>query len=362
MSRHDHHHHEEDVEEEIETPSFFPARIYEGEWCTSLPRGFDAVTLQLDGRVQSEIDWKEAKTQAEQAVDQGYRLMWNIDLGLFDRLPHFLSHQGQFLTLTLALEHFRDSLWKDFKLHTVGVSLFRGSADFSHRFQWDSQQEESFLHWLQGINVPHLTHLPFSKIALEEEGKKYLSLYCRDVAVEYISLLASRLPDSLPVYLFLDLGDCHWPSRTEMQLFNPERFDRLNLALKGSHLPWQAMGWHHPTVKGYSGMNSATLPEKHPITVAICVPPLHVVHPEPYLKLEQAIDILKKKNIPFKFIPESHLTAEWDGLDYLIYSPAGLSPQGKRKFQGFCAAGGTAISTDHLMGFSQEMTLHDSAL
>src|ERR1700733_2462442 len=53
------HHCEEDLEEEIEQVSHVPPCIYEGMWDPSMPAGFDAVTLHLDGRVQSELDWKK---------------------------------------------------------------------------------------------------------------------------------------------------------------------------------------------------------------------------------------------------------------------------------------------------------------
>ena len=116
----EHHSHEEEIEEELSEQRLdFSPRIYEGEWQESMPMGFDAVTIHLDGRMQSDLNWKRAKELASQAVEKGYTLMWNMQMGLFQELSQPLVHQAQFLSLTLALEYFRDSLWKEFKLQTL---------------------------------------------------------------------------------------------------------------------------------------------------------------------------------------------------------------------------------------------------
>lgn len=349
-----------DAEEYVlESSPCLRVRIFEGDWQRSKPVGFDAVTLDLDGRVQSDLDWKKVRRQAQQAVDQGYALMWNIELGLFTTLAHSLANQSQFLSLTLALEHFRDTLWKEFKPQTVGLTLFRGSADFSSGFRWDEHQEKNLRNWLQDIGSSHLASLSFSQLRQHEEGKYLLRLYCRDVAVEYLALLATRVPDSLPAYLFLDASSLSRSPVSEIQMLNPERFDRLHLALKGSLLPFDALGWGESTAQGYSGNSVVDLPVNPTVSVGICIPPMHFYHLRHYQGLEEGIVALQKKSISFKLIAECHLTSQWDGLDYLLYSPAGLSIQGKRKLQGFCAAGGTVVSTGPLLGLPYEIGLSD---
>jgi hypothetical protein len=82
-------------------------------------------------------------------------------------------------------------------------------------------------------------------------------------------------------------------------------------------------------------------------------------HRQHYEGIVEGLDALKKRSISFKLIAESQLTSQWDGLDYLLYSPTGLSTQGKRKLQGFCAAGGTVVSTGALLGLPYEMGLMD---
>jgi hypothetical protein len=353
-------HQEEDLEEEIaETSLCLQPRIFEGKWQEVMPSGFDAVTIQLDGRVQADLDWKKERAEAQRAVEQGYALMWNIDLGLFGQLVQPLTSQSQFLSLTLALEYFRDSLWKEFKSHTIGLTLFRGSADFSRDFCWDESQEQNLKHWLQEISASHLAHFDSSQLMQQEEGKQFVRLYCRDVVIEYLALLATRLPDSLSVYLFLDLLLLPRSSLIELQVLNPERFDRLHLALKGHQLPFDVLGWGNPTSRGYSGHSWTDLPAVQEASIGICVPPMHVYHASCYQGLEKAILALQKKSLSFRMIAERDLTAQWDGLDDLFYSSLGLSPQGKRKLQGFCAAGGTVVATGPLLHLPHELSLEE---
>ena len=53
---------------------------------------------------------------------------------------------------------------------------------------------------------------------------------------------------------------------------------------------------------------------------------------------------LLKQGTKVRVIEEAYLTAEWDGLDILYIDPPCLSREGKRKVQGFQAAGGEVIS------------------
>jgi hypothetical protein len=356
----DHDHTEEHVEDNA-LESFPHSRvcIFEGNWQEHVPAGFDAVVISLDGRVQADLDWKKGREQAQIAIEKGYALMWDMQLGLFQGLGQPLTNQTQFLSLTLSLEHFRDTLWKEFKSHTVGLSIFRGSVDFSQGFPWDSHQQQNLKEWLQELSDPRLASLDFAQLQQEVEGQQLIRLFCRDVAVEYLSLLATRLPDSLSTYLYLDATALNGPLLHEIQLLNPERFDRLLLGLKGHRLPFEAYGWKVPTPHGYMGSAPAELPSLPSASIGVCVPSMSFYQAHHYEGLEEGLAALQKRALPFKLIAESQLTSQWDGLDYLLYTPSGLSTQGKRKLQGFCAAGGTAVSTGALLGLPYEMSLAD---
>lgn len=354
------------LEEHLEAESDFlqqvpivKPRIFEGSLANGIPAGFDAVTIRLDGRMQAELDWKIARKEASLATEQGFGLMWAIDLGLFTGLALPLTNQGQFLSLALSLEHFRDSLWHEFKDNTLGVSLYRGAADFSLGFPWDPQHEQNLKSWLKE-SCSLEAELP--ELRQSQEGRQLLRLFCRDVAVEYLSLLAARLPDTLKAHLFLDMSSFTGSCSDELQYLNPERFDRLQLAIRNARLPFEAMGWGAPTPCGYSGMNPFQLPEPQENKIGVCVPPMVFNRASHYEGFEEALAYLQRLSISYKFIDENSITAKWDGLDYLLYSPSGLSVQGRRKLQGFCAAGGTAVSTGILMGFPQEISVHNLAI
>ncbi len=308
--------------------------VYEGEG--QIPVACDGVTIKLDGTAQADLSWKKEREKALELVDKGCHLFWEIDLGLFDRLTLPLDHQGQFLSLTLSLEYFRDTLWNEFKDKTIGLSIYRGDLDFSSRFCWDVQQTDNLNKWIK----------QFGDIADQQQIAR---LFCRDAAIEYLSLLATRLPDALACFLMLDAQSIDNPLH-EAQLLNPERYDLLNVAIKNSNLPWDSWKWQENQLK-----------KNHPskAQVGVCFPPMEMFQVQNYAGLDKAFESLLKQKIPFRIIAENHLITGWDGLDYLIYVPAGLSPQGKRKLQGFCAAGGTCVTLGQPLGLANEISLAD---
>lgn len=339
--------HEEEIIEEQPLQTILQAKgllpcIYDG-YELNPPTEFNTLTIQLDGTLRSDLNWKAAREKAEAAIAKGFALFWDIDLGLFSELTMPLDNQTQFLSLSLSLEHFRDHIWKDFSAHSIGLCIFRGQADFSHGFKWDDGQNANYQAWLQ-------EQFPDTEINPELSGW-LSSLFCRDVAVEYLAMLAARLPDTLPVYLFLDASAYAQKPLKQLQLLNPDRFDYLHLALKGMKMPFKALVWQDSALKEGPAGKDAQL--------GICLPLMHCYHPKQWEALDRPLKMLIDGGIPFRIISESHLITDWDGLDNLIYIPSGLSQQGKRKIQGFCAAGGCAISVEHLTGFSHEMTFDE---
>lgn len=327
--------------------------IFEGPHREQIPAGFDAVTIHIDGRVKADLNWKDARKEAAHAVERGLKIMWALDLGLFDQLAQPLTNQGQFLSLSLSIEHFRDTFWKEFKESTLGVSLYRGIADLSLGFAWDFHQESNLKEWLK--ESCSLEPIEITELKRTEEGKQLIRLFCRDVLIEYLLLLASRLPDTLSVYLFLDGASFGGVRLHEIQYFNPERFERFHLALKNTHLPFEAIGWGAPTSFGYSGKVFQPLSKTTDAVIGVCIPQMSFNLISHYKGFEEALSELQRLSLPFRLIEENALTSRWDGLDYLIFSPAGLSVQGKRKLQGFCAAGGTVVSIGELIGLPQEL-------
>jgi len=339
----------------------FSPVIYEGD-LENIPDEFNTYTIKLDGTSTADLSWKKEKELAQAALNAGYALFWSIDLGLFEKLPMPLDNQAQFLSLTLSLEHFRDSLWKEFKAKTIGLSIYRGSVDFSLGFAWDAQQVSNFKKWLKelfqnesqfeketGLSLTFFEEATPQYLQRNQVANQFVRLFCRDASVEYLSLLSTRLPDSLPCYLFLDVSSIS-NSLSEAQLLNPERFEHLNLALRGNALPWEKWIWEQDKIVPRATVES---------TVGVCFPPMEMNHPNAYRGMDKALTKLTQHSIPFRIIAENHLITCWDGLDYLIYVPTGLSYQGKRKLQGFCAAGGTVVTLELPLGLSNEITFAD---
>lgn len=333
----------------IENSSFAPV-VWEGS-LADIPKNFNAIRIPLDGRMQADLKWEEARKEAQKAIELNKYIFWELDLGLFDGLNFSLSNQPQYLSLRLSLEHFRDSIWKEFAPHSLGLILFRGDADFSRSFVWEEQQSQNFAAWLlehYGNKEP--------EHPIEQQLRK---LFCRDVAVEYLTLLSSCLPDELPRYLLLDMESFSSPL-DQVQQLHPDRYEQFSLGLKNAAFSLPSLGWENsPTSLGFIGMKEVVLPKDVKPHVGICLPTMEFLRPSHYFGIEIALDYLITNEIPFKVISETHLVTEWDGLDYLFYVPQGLSSQGKRKLQGFCAAGGIVITTQDKMGFAQETSLNE---
>lgn len=337
------------------------------------PAPFNTVTISLNGNLSSDLNWKTAVEQAEKAIKKGYALLWDMDLGLFNRLSLPIANQTQFLSLGLSLEHFKNTLGKEFRDHSIGISIYRGSADFSYGFNWEEDQIINLRSWLQEhfldeaefsqiICSRKMAELTSSDLCNTQEGKMLVKLFCRDVAAEYLALLAGHLPDWMPCCLFLDRTNLNSLSYIQqLQLLNPDRFDFAYLVLKGEgHLPFNSWGWHsHATSNGYAGSIPQELPASPETKIGVCLPLMNYHHPMHWANLESALKILVEKSLPFRLISESHLINQWEGLDFLFYNPKGLSPQGKRKLQGFCAAAGEVVSVGEKLGLTYETTFSD---
>lgn len=304
------------------------------------------VTIHLDGRMQADLSWCEAKELARASIAQSRSLFWQIDLGLFSALPLPLTNQTQCRSLGIALNHFHDEIWPEFRSHSIGVGFYCDSADFTDQIPWDLEQEEAFRKWIQAAFQDRETLVSETRIVIEsfeevtkekfknyESGRALLSRYCSDVTASYLSLLAAHLSADIPVYLLLDVEKITSPL-LQAQLTTQERFGYFHLALKGCQ--WSFPGW---TWKG----DKLIRPHESTASLAICLPSIEVVRHSGYQGIEAMMEKWINEKIPFRVIPESQLVTEWGGLDEIHFVPQSLTTYGKRQLQGFCAAGGRAV-------------------
>lgn len=371
----DHHHHQEQEEDE-EVIGMRSALIFDASYSGEIvPDQFDAVRIFLDGKIQANLSWKEEQKAAEAYIKQGLRIFWEIDLGLPASLPHALSNRTQFLSLSLSLEHFRDTLWRKFRKETVGVCLYRGSLDLSLNYPWDDEQELNLQEWLKDYvedieslsKVTHIEALDFAsltsaKLSTSRIGRDLLRLFAHDVIGEYLGLLASNIPDNLPLFLLFDASHIQ-DAFLVIQLLSKERYPRFIIGVKhdtrckGNQFLGGEVSWNDiPTERGCIARE---IPARYLFDkpkLGYCLPQMSQCRLSSATELKHALHVLLSYKIPFRVIPELELSAEWEGLDYLIVDTQLVEIQFKRRLQGFCAAGGTIVTLGHPLGFSQEIS------
>lgn len=370
---HPDHHQEHDEDEEIvET---LPAKIFDAYYCGEpVPGGFDAVKILVDGGIKADLSWKEERSAAMAYASQGLRIFWEINLGLEDTLKHGIGNRMQFLGLSLSIEHFCKTLWREFYKDTVGLCLYRGSLDFSEHYLWDEEQVINLQEWLKDlfleiepfaketcIDASNFKELTPSRLRLKKEGQHLLKFFCRDVFGEYLSLLASRIPDQLPLFLLLDattIEDCF----VMAQMLNKERYPRFHLAVKkrvdlvdtqflGGEMAWEGS----PSAKGLISRTKKTDVTADKAILGFCLPRMSICRPSLTIALRNSLSLLLSQEAPFRCIPEAHLGMEWDGLDYLIVDTQHVETSFRRTLKGFCAAGGKVVFIGDSLGLTEEI-------
>lgn len=138
--------------------------------------------ITLDGTVTSTLDWAKHRKNALQSIGAGKQILWHLEMGLFSQLNKPLTDSTQFQTLGLAIDHFRDTLWKEFHGFTLGLSLYKGPSP-----------------------------------TLQE----------RDIWGDYLEQLAGRMPDEIKPYIIFD----SLPNDIILKalLTHPERYERFTI-------------------------------------------------------------------------------------------------------------------------------------
>lgn len=304
-------------EETIFVPAIFDAGPGE-----EVPAGFNTARIALDGRMRTHLDWRNAIEQAETYRQRGLKLLWDLDLGLFTRLPLPFANETQFRALALAVDHFLNDLWPKFMDDTLALNIYRGSADFSQGFPWCHERQEAFQDWLGNSRSDTLLAR---------------RLFCRETCVQYLEFLIGGFPATLQPMLMLDahfLGS----AAEAAQLLAREKLSRFVTAVRGGLLPIRELSWEGSLTEfGFVGRKKSSF-QPIEVRLGICVNPDYV---EP--GIAQALEEAVKKKIPFRILSETYLTSEWEGLDEIVVGS--VSAEGQRKLQGFIAAGGVVLQS-----------------
>lgn len=291
------------------------------------PEECNTVSIRLEASSTSLLDWKKEIEQAEFFKNKGKRILWELDFNLY---ADTFSDETRLLALEVAAQHFSRAIWPHFSQVSLGVVLYRGSLDFSEGFPWSFEEREA------------CTERP--------------SLFCRDVALKHLKLLAACLPEEVVCFLLLD-ADSIMDAVSYFRLANLSVFFPFHLILKGKWaqtypyaLP--ALAWEHEC----SPLGIFSSPPKD--LVPELNVPLAIYLPEQTNWQEFGAVIERVGSTPFRMIPEKLLVHEWEGVDQLIVCSQGVTERGKRKLCGFAAAGGVILTVGKKLGIPSELVFY----
>ncbi len=299
----------------------------------------DSVIIHLKAGVQDPLDFQKEHLACQEAIKKGLSLKFVIDLGLFSKLKRPLSNKSQYLSLELSLEHFKNTLWSEFHESIVDICLYEGDLDFSD-FIIFQELTPNLQEWIlerfstiesfrdeSGIQITNFEEITPELLVTTTSGKFIKSLFCRDVAFDYLQMLKANLPDAMPLSIKLEEKGDLSPLKVAL-LTHREVYEPFILSSEINHKP----------------------------KIAVCLPSSRKVILSHYAALNDALNYLREKHEPYRLIPESMLISEWDLVDYLLVLPHLLDSQGKRKLQGFVAAGGTVVTLGDALGLDNEIS------
>jgi hypothetical protein len=274
----------------------------------------NGVRVHLSAAMHDDLDWSQAKTQAERIVNAGKVLFWEIDFHprAFSRVDN-----ATFFAHVRALEE-AVRLITPFASHTVGLCLYRGSLDLCPYFSLN-EWEAPFFEWQEELAENSM------------DSAHYYRLFCMECFSDYVHRLISFLPDGLLPFAFFDAAAVS-PAACA-QLLSKESLAHLHVGImtnKGIELRLSGL------MRGWLGDSKSPALYISAPTIALCLPST----PFCDRKTLCALDAWMASNpSAFRILCEEKLTEEWEGVDRLVF-PSTLSSQGMRKIRGFQATGG----------------------
>lgn len=309
--------------------------VYEANYLTTIPERFNACRIKLKGDLGSDLNWKNEILLAREMVKKNYFVFWELDLGLFSHLRWPLYDQTQFLALSLAVRHFRDAVYSEFKEQTAGLSLYRGTLNFYDQLAKHDDFQKGFDLWLKD-------HFNINSVNAPSEWTELLmQIYGREAACEFMHQLQQQLSSDLTPTLLFDIAETNDPVALAMLLSPEGQLQGFNRAVSQSPLPYEAFT---PKLHGYISSKPIAQKSVPAPNMGIVLPALHDFLPNVQQALDSLMEKLNKRNLAYRFVPESFLTVQWQGLDSLIVISETINDKAIRKLHGFCAAGGIIIS------------------
>lgn len=307
-----------------------------------LKKASNAVLLALPASLKDDLDWSLEKKSAETIIEADKSIFFALDFQF--RSQDFLCRDASiFFAHARVLEEFT-KLYSTFSQKTLGVCLYR-SMDFFSLFPYEDW-EESFLEWLKELSESsYADHELRSLASLTSMVKQhYFHLFTANLFAAFLHKLISCLPDGMLPFVIFDASALSSPA-FGAQLFSKERFKYLHLVLEGAEFPFTGLTMKTGHLaNGWLGDCNAEIHSKDGLpSLGICFPCDTYCDRAILDKFDSLMLLLRAQFLIFRIIYEEALTEEWDGLDRLIIIPEAISPQGRRKLQGFVAAGGEII-------------------
>lgn len=279
--------------------------------------------VKLDGSLTSCLDWEQAIEKARKAK----WIIWEIDLGISHfKFPY--EDQMQFESIKLALKHFSIKIYPEFSSNSLGVILYRGSSDFIFDHFWTDIREKEFLEFTKESEITDISYLK--------------SLFAADIFVQYCQALFTSFVDELPVFILLNAFIEDSIAKRALLLCK-ERFEHFVLiANEGSR-----------SICPYY-LKEDKIIAREEKNIGICIPLEEMITDDLLDEIDVIIEqVGNRSRITF----ESHLTEDWESLDYILVFSSGIKPVGIRKLKGFIAAGGIPVVIGEPLGVEGEISL-----
>lgn len=290
----------------------------------------NTILIALDATLKSDIVWEVEQKRAEEAVQKGKKIVWELDFGCMNPLGFRLQDPIQWNTSLVAVEHFVRSILPKYEKETTAVSLFRGAIDWIHHLYWDEAQKEHFQRWKTVSRIPGASLCSLETISQTKETRHVLSLYASEQLSNYLHSLGSHLPEEVMRSATFTTTP-HTSIWRAAQALSRERFPHIVIDVP--YLPISSL-------------------QDDQISVALCLPQDQYLSEEVGEIWESVYIELEKRSIAFRVIPETFIAEDWSGLEKIIVLTNSLSEFGKRQLQGFTLSGGQVICCQGLLNMT----------
>lgn len=320
---------------EDETP-FQPLVLLDGPQENSW---YNAIAIPVSLLPDSSLSFEKEFSAAREAHEKGLKIVFDLDLGLFDRLKMPLESNALYSMLIFAMEAFKTKLLEPFSSITLGVIAYKGSADFYRSLKKDFSLAESLLLWLESAYDRPLDPFELEKT---DEGRLILMQAYFEMGIRFIESVTQPLPGQIPVFVLLDFFGIENSALSAFML-NRERLGRVLFVPKEPH--YYGMGWDQEIEAPFAcfGSKRPLIKQKNSKVYGLMVPSVEKKELSAYKEIGEAIDFFKKNTIPFRLIPESLFVSEWDEVA-LLFVPKNLSKEALRMIKGYLASQGEIIA------------------